>query len=247
MEATIQFPRGLTQLVEFRRLALLVGGKHQAIAAVWHLFSHLANSAQAGRLGELPARDHDLLRAELADRAEFDGLVEAGWLVDCGGTLGCPQFVAHNRHLDPGHKDTARRGGDLKSLNGKLRRAEERGMAQLALLPRDTWTVGDGADARLLTAEEIRQVTLLIVGLDGVLGRRERASHEADWPNDLVRAAWTVLQATPPALAMKVVREITRLGFDQSPLVPRTTELALPRFGALLEMVRRHPEHELGS
>lgn len=245
MEATIVFPRGLTELVEFKRLRVNVGGTHAAVACVWHLFAHLANSVQVGELGRLPQGDIPLLQAELAHKAQFEALVEARWLVPGDdGVLTCPHFARLNRHLDPGFKDNATRGGDLKRFNGAVRRGEKL-VGQLALLPEQTWAVPEGDGARSLDSEEIRQVCVLVSAADGALGRASRATHEGDWPLDLVNAAWRVISKHGLTQALKVLEEIVRLGFDRSPATPRTTELALLRFELLVDMVRAHPDGRL--
>lgn len=249
MEATIIFPRGLAELVEFRRLSLNVGGRHAALAAVWHLFSHLANSVQAGEVGVLRGRDQDLLRAELADPAEFVALIEAGWLTErpeVEGDFICPLFARFNTHLDPGHRSRDSLGGKMKKLNQQIRQAEQTAVSQMALLPAESFRV----EGRMLNSEEITHVRTLVRAVDGVTARADRKPHEGDWPADLIANAHAVVAKYGQPLAIGVCRELVRLGFDAgsgvpNPAVPTTTELCLRRFDQLVELVRRHPENRL--
>lgn len=246
MEATISFPRGLTELVEFRRLCLHVGGRHNAVATVWHLFSHLANSAQAGAVGFIPDRDVDLLLAEFADKAEWEALKESGWVRKSDGGWLCERFARLNQHLDPAHRTTAAKGGVMKRFDQKLKKTEANSLSQLALLPAECFRV----DGRALSSEEIQRVQMLVVAMDGVTNRADRKSHEGDWPADLVANAHAVVAKYGPGAAMNVCRELVRLGFDAAggranPAVPSTTELCLRRFDQLVALLKAHPENRL--
>lgn len=246
MEATIAMPRGLEDLIEFKRLCLNVGGRHNAIAAVWHLFAHLANSVRAGQVGLLATGDREILVAELQAKAELAALEEAGFLVPTEGGSHCELFARHNRHLDPGNRSRESKGGAIRSFNYVLKRAEAGAVAQMSLLPPHLFEV----DGRVLNSTEIAQVRMLVCALDGVTGRADRASHEGDWPNDLIASAWRVVAKHGQERAIQLCRELVRLGFDvgsgrANPAIPSTTELALPRFDQLVELVRRHPENKL--
>lgn len=247
MEATISFPRGLTELVEFRRLCLHVGGRHNALATVWHLFAHLAHSAQVGAVGFIPDRDVDLLRAEFADKAEWVALQESGWVTRTGdGGWLCERFARLNQHLDPAHRTMAARGGVMNRFDQKLKKTEANSLSQLTLLPAECFRV----EGRALSSEEIQRVQMLVVAMDGVTNRADRKSHEGDWPSDLVAHAHAVLGKYGPGVAMNVCRELVRLGFDAAgrranPAVPSTTELCLRRFDQLVALLKAHPENRL--
>lgn len=243
MSDTISFPRGLTELAGFKRLRLRLKSDSAAVVVVFRLFHFLANSVRPGSVGFVAEADLELLagefepdRALLADAAVVRLLRETGWLEDTDGGLVCDEFRRHNGALDPAWRPREQRGGVGKAFARTVRDAKE-GAGQMVLLPPETWRLEEG---RLLTSEEIEQVTVLVRTLDGILNRQSRQMHEGDWPPSLVRLAWAALEKTTLAGCLDVARHLALEGLVSLPVCPRTTELALQRWDTVVTLVRTH-------
>ncbi len=238
-EVTVHLPRDLEASREFGRLALALGeaGNGSAPLAtlfvVWQLYRFLAQSVVVGRVGHMDISDQVLFCGRLPE-AFREGIIrqlwEAQWLVECetGGWV-CPLFQRDNAHLDPGALTIQQKGNRASNFNARLRTVQEKGPAQLALLPAEHFVI----DGRALDHTEIGWVQLVINAFDGFTGRPLRKNESRDWPPDLIRSAWSVLEANNIGIAVDVARWLLTNNMHGRPGIPRTTEQCLEVFAQL--------------
>lgn len=212
-----------------------------AVAFLWKLCAFLALNARPDALGRLPSEDRVLFESDFpADFGEVVPLFEqAGLLVPDDGGWACPLFQQHNGHLTGkrGSLDPSM-GGQMKAFWGPVKKLLQAGPEQLPLWVSDRFVAEDGVG---FSGDQVRGIQALVIALDGVTDRAvpRDVQHAADWPVDTVRTAAGVLSLKPLEHLLYAVADLKKLGLLTHPAVPRTTELCLPRFASLLELVER--------
>lgn len=240
--AEIHVPRDFRGLPVMDRLAACFDGAE--LRVFWTVFEFLALNVRPGEVGVVQPGDAGPLGARL-DRCGVPRPA-SGWLEPLqaaellvprgGGGWETPLFARHNRHLDPLLGESIqKKGARVRNFNRHVNEAQAPAM-QMGLLPEAVFRLADG---RLLTAEEIARVRRVVGALDGFTDRTTLRDPQraADWPGDLVRAAWALAEAPGEQVVCETLERALDLGLVNHPAVPKTTEVLVQEFPALRELL----------
>lgn len=248
----IKLPLDFQSWHEFRMLAAKMGLSRATFIYVM-LWRELAYQVDVTRqLGFLRAEMWDLFHAPISEVLSSNVtlhpnggvtpgtafltptfLVEVGILTVCEGGWMCSRFARLNEHLSPDYKPMHMKGAAASKLTRQLRKEEQHGMATAMLFSPESWKLPDG---RAMTSDEIKQVRLVVIGLDGALGIEDRPN-VGGWPEGLTHDAWRVTQKYKPEERELILRWV--LHHATHPAIPKTTEQLLERFDEVVAAFRK--------